>query len=196
MKSAVFFDRDGTLIEDVHYLADPTKVRLLSGVPESIRTFQSMGFACVVITNQSAVGRGLVTLQAMHDVNAEMHRQLAEHDVQLDGLYYCTSVPTNTDRTIIDDPDRKPGPGMLFRAAKELGLDLGNSWIIGDMLSDILAGRNAGCRGSILVRTGRQSADIKHEAIDFAADNILLAAEWIGQQNSAKPIRERGVVQS
>jgi D-glycero-D-manno-heptose 1,7-bisphosphate phosphatase len=196
MKPAVFFDRDGTLIEDVHYLGDPAKVRLLSGVPESIRTFQSIGFACVVITNQSAVGRGLVTLQAMHDVNAEMHRQLGEHNVRLDGLYYCTTVPANNDRTIIDDPDRKPGPGMLLRAAKELDLDLKDSWMIGDMLSDILAGRNAGCRGSILVRTGRQSADIKHEAIDFTADNILLAAQWVGRQNSFKPVRERGVVQT
>lgn len=184
MRPAVFLDRDGTLIEDIHYLSDPAKVRLLPGVSEALRNLQSLGFATVVVTNQSAVGRGILTLQTLNEIHAELHRQLAEHHLRLDGLYYCATAPSSSDRTTIDDPDRKPGPGMLLRAANDLLLDLPNSWIIGDMLSDILAGKNAGLRGSILVRTGRQSAGIDHEAIDFASDNILQAAQYIAQKSS------------
>jgi D-glycero-D-manno-heptose 1,7-bisphosphate phosphatase len=180
MRPAVFFDRDGTLIEDVHYLADPGKVRLLPGAAEAVRDLQSLGFACVVITNQSAVGRGLLNVPTLDAIHAEMHRQFAEHQVRLDGLYYCTSVPESKDRTVIDDPDRKPGPGMLIRAANELRLDLGDSWMIGDMLSDILAGKNAGCRGSILIRAShRKLPDISHEAIDWIAEDALSAARYI-----------------
>ena len=186
MKPAVFLDRDGTLIEDVHYLNDPAKVRLLAGASEAIQVLKSLGFVCVIVTNQSAVGRGWLTREGLNVIHAEMNRQFWEQNVRLDGLYICTTVPATSDRTTIDDTDRKPGPGMLLRAARDLGLALSESWMVGDMLSDILAGRNAGCRGSILVRTGKgQTVDAHHDAITHIADDVFRAALFIADQTDA-----------
>ncbi len=184
MRAAVFLDRDGTIIEHVHYLSDPGQVRLLPGTPEALRALQLLDFACVVVTIESAIGRGLLTVEGLERIHEEMHRQLAAHHVRLDGVLYCPEVPTSADRTTIDHPDRKPGPGMLQRAAREMLLDLDHSWMVGDMYSDMLAGRNAGCRGNILVRTGPESPGIaatSDPAIDYVADDILQAAQLIAR---------------
>jgi D-glycero-D-manno-heptose 1,7-bisphosphate phosphatase len=154
-RPAVFLDRDGTIIEAVHYLSDPAKVRLLTGASDAIRALRAAGFACVVVTNQSAVGRGMLSVERLMEVQAEVDRQLALHDTQLDAFYYCPAVPASEDRTATEHPERKPAPGMLVRAAQELGLDLKQSWMVGDMVSDVLAGRNAGCRGSLFVACGQ-----------------------------------------
>ncbi len=180
MRPAVFFDRDGTLIEQVHYLSDPNQVALLPGAAESLRRLAEAGFVRVVITNQSAIGRGYMTVEDYEAVHAEFERQLADHDVRLDGTYYCPLAPQGKDRTAIEHPDRKPGPGMLLRAASELGLELGDSWMIGDMISDIHAGRNAGCRGTILVQTGHGSTVETHgHPIDHIAPDIRDATDFI-----------------
>ncbi len=154
-RPAAFLDRDGTIIEHVHYLTDPRDVRLLPGAAGAIRRLREAGYACVVVTNQSAIGRGMLTeagaVQLIHD---EMNRQLAAEGVAVDAIEFCPDLPSGSDRTAVESLDRKPGPGMLFRAAEELGLDLDASWMVGDLVSDVLAGINAGCRGSILVRTG------------------------------------------
>lgn len=156
LRLAVFLDRDGTVIEHVHYIADPAHVRLLPGAAEALRRLRSAGYALVVITNQSAIGRGIITLDQYEAVDAETRRQLDAERVALDGVYHCPEPPEGDDPRVVTHADRKPGPGMLLRAAQELGLDLSRSWMIGDMISDVLAGRNAGCRGSFLVRTGKR----------------------------------------
>lgn len=188
MRPAVFFDRDGTLIENVHHLVDPAEVRLIPGAAEAVRILQALDYACVVVTNQSVVGRGKLSLDALDAVHCEMHRQFAAAGVKLDGVYFCPIAPGNEgDRAAIEHPDRKPGPGMLQRAAREMLLDLSRSWIVGDMLSDTLAGRNAGCLGSILVRTGNGlAADRADASIDHVADNILEAARWIARRQLAE----------
>jgi D-glycero-D-manno-heptose 1,7-bisphosphate phosphatase len=113
-------------------------------------------------------------------VHIELCRQLGKYGVRLDGCYYSTFVPEGLDRGRIEHPDRKPGPRLLLRAARELRLDLPSSWMVGDMLSDVLAGRNAGCRSTILVRTGHGVAQpIAHEAIDFVLDDLASAATLI-----------------
>lgn len=179
-RRAVFLDRDGTIIEQVHHLRDPAEVRLLSGAGEALRVLSKDGYAVVVVTNQSAVGRGLLSEDGLAAVHAEMCRQLADHGVQLDGYYYCPIAPTGDDRLKIEHPDRKPAPGMLFRAARELDLQLGASWMVGDALSDVMAGRNAGCAATILVRTGYGAAQLtEHPAIDYVADDLAAAAEII-----------------
>ena len=150
----MFLDRDGTLIEHVHYLSDPAHVRLLPGAAEAVRKLRRAGFACVMVTNQSAVGRGMITEDRLHEIHAEMNRQLAERGSALDAIYFCPDVPSANDRTVVDNDNRKPGPGMLLQAATELGLDLAASWMVGDLISDVLAGLNAGCR-SILVGSGQ-----------------------------------------
>ena len=180
-RPAVFLDRDGTLIVDVPYLGDPAQVRLLPGAVEALQRLRHAGFACVVVSNQSAVGRGMITLEQMHLVHRELARQLAAAGTALDGNYWCTHAPQTTDKIAIQHVDRKPGPGMLLRAARELNLDLARSWIIGDQLSDMLAGRNAGCRGGILVRTGQDLAPaLASLGNDWpVADDVLAAVNVI-----------------
>jgi histidinol-phosphate phosphatase family protein len=158
-RPGVFLDRDGTIIEHVHYIADPDRVKLLPGAASALRRLVDAGLALVVITNQSAIGRGMITVEQYEAVDAELRRQLLDEGVTLDGVYYCPEVPDVDDPTIVTHGDRKPGPGMLLRASLDLGLDISRSWMVGDMVSDALAGHNAGCRESFLVRTGKEIAD-------------------------------------
>lgn len=158
-RAAVFLDRDGTLIEPVHYLSDPTDVKLVCGGAQAIRDLRRAGFACVVVTNQSAVGRGMINDEDLQAIHVEMNRQLAKAGVELDGVYASPSVPTVNDRVTIDHLDRKPGPGMLWRAAYDLGLDVGRSWMVGDMVSDVLAGHYAGCAGMVFLQPHGQRTD-------------------------------------
>ncbi len=188
-RPAVFLDRDGTLIRQVHYIADPKDVELLPGAAEALRILGEHGYARVVVTNQSAIGRGVITEQQAHAVQHEVERQLGEPGVSIEGFDCCPVAPLSVssngqggaDRTIIDHPDRKPGPGMLLRAARQLNLDLSRSWMVGDMVSDLLAGRNAGCRGSILVRTGygAEGEAAAQPLADAVADDLLSAAKHI-----------------
>jgi D,D-heptose 1,7-bisphosphate phosphatase len=154
LRPAVFLDRDGTVIEHVPYLSDPALVRLLPGSAEALKRLHRAGFARVLVTNQSAIGRGMLTVDRLDQIHTELNRQLAACGTTLDGIYYCPHAPDSDDRTVVECPDRKPGPGMLLRAAAELKLDLGASWMVGDLISDVLAGLNAGCR-SILVQSGQ-----------------------------------------
>ena len=181
LRPAVFLDRDGTLIVDVPYLADPAQVRLIPGAATAVQRLRQAGFACVVVTNQSAVGRGYITLEQMHLVQDEVARQFAAAGAPLDGAYWCTHAPQVQDKVVIEHVDRKPGPGMLLRAARELNLDLARSWIVGDQVSDMLAGRNAGCRGGVLVRSGHDvTAALALLGADWpVADDVLAATELI-----------------
>jgi D-glycero-D-manno-heptose 1,7-bisphosphate phosphatase len=174
-RPAVFLDRDGTIIEECCYPTDPSQVRLLGGAGAAIERLRRAGFACVVVTNQSGVGRGLISEAQMHAVNDEMRRQLHAEGTQLDGLYVCTFAPLSSDKTIIEHPCRKPGPGMLLQAARELELDLAASWVVGDSVSDVLAGRHAGCLGQILVRTGHDLT----EALEFLGNDVIVVNDLI-----------------
>jgi len=139
-RPAVLLDRDGTLIVDVGYPRDPAAVELLPGTPGALRAFREAGFALVVVSNQSGVARGIVSPAEAAAVHARLLERLAEDGIELDGAYYCFHGPG-------DGCDcRKPEPGMLLRAADELGLSLGRSVMVGDKPSDVEAGRAAGCR--------------------------------------------------
>jgi D-glycero-D-manno-heptose 1,7-bisphosphate phosphatase len=186
VEPAVFLDRDGTLIEWVPYLVDASRVRLIEGAGQAIRRLKDAGYRCVVVTNQSVIGRGLCDEAGLAAIHATMHQQLAELGCHLDGLYFCPVAPRGEAPDRVEHPDRKPGPGLLQRAAAELQLDLARSWMIGDSLSDLLAGRNAGCRGGVLVRTGKGAqVDPSHPAVDRVAADLPEAAEWILRSASA-----------
>jgi D-glycero-D-manno-heptose 1,7-bisphosphate phosphatase len=181
-RPAVFLDRDGTLIEDVDYLSDPALIRFLPGAIEALKRLRGNGYACVIVTNQSGIARGMITHEQLGWIHDEMLGRLREQDTTLDGIYYCDKPPGGAAEWVIEHEDRKPGPGMLVRAAAELGLELGSSWMVGDKLSDVLAGSNAGCRGSIRLRTGKgRSADSDAMRYpDFpVVDGILEAASMI-----------------
>lgn len=172
-RPAIFLDRDGTVIEHVHYLSEPDKVQLIPGVADSLRRLRDAGYALVIVTNQSAIGRGMLTVEQLGLVNDEMTRQLAAEGLTLDAIYYCPEAPTGDDRLETSHVDRKPGPGMLLRASSDLGLDPAASWMIGDMISDVLAGINAGCKGNLMVRTGK----VLPEAEAGQADGYRVVAD-------------------
>ena len=180
MRPAIFLDRDGTLIKHVHHLCDPADVELIEGAAQAVRRIRHAGFACVLVTNQSVIGRGMLTLEGLERVHDRMHKLLANEDAQLDGVYFCPDAPKGNDRTSVMHRDRKPGAGMLIRAAEELELVLEESWMVGDMISDVLAGRNAGCRATILVQTGLSSDNQEgHDAIEFVSESLRTAVDLI-----------------
>lgn len=142
-------DRDGTLIQEKEYLADPEGVRLVPGVAEAIRIFRELELAVVVVTNQSGIARGLYDEDDYRAVARRLDRVLDETGVPVDGTYYCPHHPEHTGPC----PCRKPGTGMYRQAARELGLTLEGSYYIGDRVKDALPALALGGTG-ILVRTG------------------------------------------
>jgi histidinol-phosphate phosphatase family protein len=139
-RPAIFCDRDGTLMHDTGYPRDPAEVRLVAGAAEALRELQGLGYLLVVVSNQSGVGRGLVTAEEAARVHERFAALLAGRGVELDAAHYCPHAPD------AGCACRKPQPGMLRQAAEQLGIDLARSWMIGDKESDEEAGRRAGCR--------------------------------------------------
>lgn len=138
MSWAVFLDRDGAIIHDRHYLSEPAGVELLPGAVEGLRLLRELGAQLVVVTNQSGVGRGYFSALEVERVNARMRELLTQAGADVDAIYVCVHAPQ-------DGCDcRKPAPGMLHRAARELQLDLARSFMIGDRDSDRGAARAAG----------------------------------------------------
>lgn len=152
---ALFLDRDGVLIEEVEYLAKLELVKLIPGAAGVVRRANEAGRRVVVVSNQSGVARGLFPESFLAEVHSEIARQLFEESgAKVDAFYCCPHHPTDgIGEYRIACDCRKPKPGMLLRAARELGIDLAESWMIGDRRSDLEAGAAAGCR-TILVRTG------------------------------------------
>lgn len=171
-RPAVFLDRDGTLTEYRGFITKPSQLRLVGGACETLNSFHTAGFAVVLVTNQSAIGRGMIDHNQLNAIHSELVAQLSRGDTYLDANYYCPEVPVGDDDTLIESHDRKPGPGMLLAAASDLKLDLPNSWMIGDRISDILAGQNAGCRGNILINSDRLTGDCKL-GVDYETCNTL-----------------------
>ena len=179
LKRAAFLDRDGTIIELVHHLNDPADVRLIDGAGAAIARLRAGGWQPVIITNQSVIGRGKLTIEGLAEVHTEMNRQLSAFGAEINDIYFCPLAPTVKDNTVIEDVMRKPGPGMLLQAAKELGLDLAASWMVGDTVSDMLAGRGAGCK-TLLVETGYGDRfDHDRGCIDQTAPDLAAGASII-----------------
>lgn len=144
---AVFLDRDNTLIEDPGYINHPDQVNLLDGVAEAIIELKELGYKLIVVSNQSAVARGIVTEKALAEIHDRLKQLLAEKGAYLDQIYYCPYHPEGVVRKYRKESDwRKPNPGMLLTAAEEMDIDLSQSWMIGDSSLDTEAGLRAGCR--------------------------------------------------
>ncbi|GMA15511.1 D-glycero-alpha-D-manno-heptose-1,7-bisphosphate 7-phosphatase [Deinococcus metallilatus] len=185
MRRAVLLDKDGTLIEDVPYNVDPALIRLAPGVGEALRALHGAGYTLVVVTNQSGVARGLFPESALEGVEVRLRELLAAEGVPLSGFYACPHHPEGTVAKYTRDCDcRKPQPGLLRRAAKELDLDLAASWMVGDILNDVEAGGRAGCR-TVLLDTGGETEWVlgQYRTPDVTARNwsevaaAILAAE-------------------
>jgi D,D-heptose 1,7-bisphosphate phosphatase len=144
---AIFLDRDDTLIEDPGYINNPDQVKLLDGVDKALIEFRAMGYKLIVVSNQSAVARGMVSEQALDEIHNRLKQMLAEKGAPLDRIYYCPYHPDGVIEKYRKESDwRKPKPGMLLAAADELDIDLGQSWMVGNSSRDIQAGLQAGCK--------------------------------------------------
>lgn len=186
LKPAVFLDRDGVVIEDSHYLGDAARVRLVPGAAETIADLNRAGWAVVVVTNQSGVARGLFSLDSVTAIHDHLDELLRGYGARIDAFHVCPHHPDGTVAEFRTHCDcRKPRAGMLHRAAKELGLDLAESWMIGDRVTDLEAGAAAGCR-TALVRTGYGSlvntAGLDRETLrlELVATSLADAAAKLG----------------
>jgi histidinol-phosphate phosphatase family protein len=154
---AVFLDKDGTLVEDVPYNVDPTLIQLMPGAVEGLRALDAAGYRLIVVSNQSGVARGYFGEDALAVVERRLRELLCDASVELAGFYYCPHYPKGVvPAYAVVCECRKPAPGLLLRAAREQGVDLARSWLVGDILDDIEAGRAAGCR-TILLDNGHET---------------------------------------
>ncbi|RFS17539.1 D-glycero-beta-D-manno-heptose 1,7-bisphosphate 7-phosphatase [Emticicia sp. C21] len=157
MNKAVFFDKDGTLIKDVPYNIDPLLVELEKGVIESLRRLQQMDYQLVIISNQSGIALGFFSEQNFLRLKDYLLKLFEIEGVVFGGFYYCPHHPNGKNSNYNKTCDcRKPAPGLLLQAAKELDIDLNASWMVGDILHDVEAGNQAGCR-SILINNGNET---------------------------------------
>lgn len=173
-KAAVFLDRDDTLIENIPYLGDPSKVRLIPGAAEACQTLRQAGLSLFVVSNQSGVGRGLITKEQVRAVDQKMESLLGKVGTIL-GYYHCYAAPGDP-----YDERRKPSPAMLQEAAREHGLDLSKSTMVGNRLSDIQAGLRAGCAAVLLeIHVPAEDKAEASRAASFAAKDWNSVVEFI-----------------
>ena len=147
LRKAAFLDRDGTVTKSVaYYITKPSQVELEDGAAEAIRLLRAQGHLIVIITNQAGVARGILTEDDLAAIHEEMRRKLAEQGTSVDAVYCCPHHPEGFIEAYSGECDcRKPKPGLLVRAAKDLGIDLNASVMIGDAERDVIAGKAAGC---------------------------------------------------
>ncbi len=178
--AAVFFDRDGTLIHDPGYLNHPDQVQLLDGSVVALKELQALDYKRVVVTNQSGVARGIVTVEMLERIHDRLRELLAAKGASLDGIYYCPHHPDGVVPEYRKDSDwRKPQPGMLLAAAREMDLDLTRSWMIGDNDRDMEAGRSAGCRTILIRSTPSERGHSDKGRPDYVAVNMREAINII-----------------
>ena len=177
MNQAVFLDRDGTIIEDRHYLHRPEEVAIFPGAAAALRWLQAAGFKLFIVSNQSGVGRGYFTLAEVEEVNRHLERELGRAGVRFEKIYIAPEAPDKPSR------GRKPSPQFLFDARDEFGVDLGASFMIGDKWIDLECGWNAAVKACLLVRTGYGAEAERAAAGKFGAavvvDDLPSAADWI-----------------
>ena len=179
MYPAIFLDRDGVLIENrSDYVRDWSQVKIIPEAIHALSLAPIKKYKVVIVTNQSVVGRGLILLKTAQEINLRLIHLIRNHGGQVDGVYMCPHKPEDGCSC------RKPLPGLLLKAAKDLSLDLQRSWMIGDAWSDVQAGKAAGMRGTILLRTGRGTEQLLQARLEkmtgnLVCDNLPLALEAI-----------------
>jgi D-glycero-D-manno-heptose 1,7-bisphosphate phosphatase len=190
MTPAVFLDRDGTLIDDVDYLSGIDQVTLFPWTIDALRLLARAGFLIVVVTNQSAVARGIVTEEFINATHAELNRRLGRGGARVDAFYFCPHHPDATiERYRGQCRCRKPEPGMIEDAARDLSIDLSGSWMVGDRWIDVATGNAAGVR-ALLVKTGHAQRTQETSAPGVRADailnNLMEAVGWILRQSTSR----------
>lgn len=196
-RPAIFFDRDNTLIVSDDYLGDPEKVVLMDGAATAVARARAMGFATIVISNQSGVARGRFGTDAVDAVNKRMDQMLltANRAAVIDRHEYCPHHPEGPVEEFKQVCEcRKPKPGMILDAAEKMALDVTRSWVIGDAPRDIQAGRAAGCRTILLQTPGVPQSPAAAEKLttppDYMATSLSAAMDFIQQHAEARPSTE------
>lgn len=174
--AAVFLDRDGTVIDDPGYLSDPQGVRLISGVGAALAALRRASFHLVLVSNQSGIGRGYFTAAQAAAVHARLATLLSGCGVSFDDVRYCPHAPT------AGCTCRKPAPGALIESARSLGVDLERSFMVGDSVTDVEAGRAAGCRTVVVGAGGEAGA-----AADYSAPDWPAVVAWITANANGAP---------
>ena len=166
LRPAVFLDRDGTLTAEADWVRSEADIALLPSAADAVALLTEAGFAVVVATNQSAVARGIVTEERLAEIHAHMVRELERKGGRVAGVFACPHHPTEGRPPYRRTCDcRKPKPGMLLDAARDLGLDLERSWVVGDAARDLEAGSAVGVPG-VLVATGKGASEYERLAIE------------------------------
>ena len=183
LRPAVFLDRDGTLNIDAGYLDRKERLMLFPWSLDSVRLLRRAGYAVVVVPNQSGVGRGMIEESFVEEVHQIIQSRLVDIGEKLDGHYYCPHEPSASIEAFRVDCDcRKPKPGLVTRAARDLGLDVERSIVVGDKWSDIGLAKQTGARG-VLVRTGYGRSQEKNRqeglSADAVVDTLMDAVNWI-----------------
>lgn len=180
-KQAIFLDKDGTLINNVPYNVNLDRIQFAAGAVDGLRLLHAAGYALIVISNQSGVARGYFPESAILSVEQSLRERLAIAEIPLTGFYYCPHHPAGIVTPYAISCDcRKPQPGLLYQAAQEQGIDLAQSWFIGDILDDVEAGRSAHCR-TILIDNGNETEWqlSRHRLPHHLATNLQEAARII-----------------
>jgi histidinol-phosphate phosphatase family protein len=167
LRPAVFLDRDGTINREVNYLSDPAEFELLPGVAETIAAWNAKGWAVVVVTNQSGIGRAYLTLDTLEVIHEQMHDALAACNARVDAVYFCPHIPEEMCAC------RKPGLELFRRAAADFDIDMRKSFFIGDKWTDVEPAASVGGRG-ILLRTGHGESQILTAPAD---DTVMIAKD-------------------
>jgi len=189
MHPAIFLDRDGVLIENrSDYVRDWSQVKIIPEAIHALPRAMARHYTIVIVTNQSAIGRGLVLQANAEEINRRLVNLIHHHGGHVAGVYMCPHKPDN------DCFCRKPKPGLLLQAARELSLDLKRSWMIGDAWSDVQAGQRAGVAGSILLKTGRGTEQLLQPCPEeitghLIFDNLLLAFDAIFSMGNTETIQ-------
>lgn len=185
LRRAVFLDRDGTIARDVPYCRHVDDFVLLPGVPQAIRLLNESGFKAIVVTNQSGVARRYFTEETLSDIHRKMVDELGKHGARVDAIYHCPHHPDD------DCACRKPKPALLLKAAEDMDIALGLSYMIGDDLKDVEAGRSAGCRTVWLApHSGLGQAFPPHQSPDHTAESLYDATTWLLKDARSRPVQE------
>ena len=180
----IFFDRDGTINEDVGYISKLESFRLIAGIKPALRLLKDMGFKLFIATNQSGVGRGIISEEILETIHQKMFEEFRQDGIEFDGIKYCPHRPD--DKCLC----RKPQPKMIKDLARKCHIDLKTSYFVGDKISDVLTGKNAGCKTVLLLSEEEEKVSLDEEDEewpfpDFVTENISGAVEWILKDSGA-----------
>jgi len=199
---AIFLDRDDTVVDDPGYISRPEQVKLLPGVIDALKSFKSLGYKLIIVSNQSAVARGMIDENQLSKIHARLERILANDGVFLDNIYYCPFHPEGKVEQYSKESEfRKPNSGMLIQASEEMNIDLENSWMIGDSYRDVEAGARVGCKTILINSPAKPSKKKTNDPNpDFEAVNIKESANIvrmsISKKNSSKKSQKNEIPQA